>query len=379
MNRVVNHRTHSKRIGYARPAGEIPEIPMPSPRRRRRLLTAAIAFVAVVASQFLVQVPTYATLMYDQGGFAARYGQDGSLQLFNIQFHTGSPSQLYHYYSPDGSTLYWENMNVGLPIGESGFASAINYGSSLQVFFKSGGALVRKYYNAGSWTTETITGSGVNSSPATATDGSTMHTAYVTTSGAVVDRWNSGGGWSSQTVFVSGCSGSRTPAMGNFNGQLHILARCYGSWAHFWKDPGGSWNNELLGQSTFPGSGDIALSTGGGEFDVVGNATDGTLWRWWYVDGVGWREQQIVNAGATGRIQVGWFYGSLHVAWSSGTNVHNSWINGSSWSDQSLTCLGSCSQADAVALGTSYFLVSTDNPYSRWRWTPSGGWLRFDN
>ncbi len=352
---------------------------MLGPRGRRWLLASVTALAAVLAGQFLAQAPASAALMYDQGGFATSYAQDGTLQIFRVATNIGNNSKLYHYYGHAGENLTSEVLDDGLPFGEKGFPSAINYGTSLQVFYKSGGALIRKYYNAGWWTTETVVGSGVNSSPATAVDISTLHTAYVTSSGALVDRWNSGGGWSSQTVVPGSCDGSFTPAMGNFNGQLHILANCVGSWIHFWKDPGSPWTSEFLGQRMSPGTGGIALSTGNGEFDVVGNATDGKLWRWWYTSNDGWREQPIANGQAAGRVQVGWFNSSLHAAWVDGTRMHNSWLNGSTWSDEPLACnFGACSDVDAVALGTSYFLVDTQEPYHPWRWTPSDGWRQLN-
>jgi hypothetical protein len=201
-----------------------------------------------------------------------------------------------------------------------------------------------------------------------------LHVSYVSTAGSLRHYWTSGAGWSSETVLnvSSICAWDRVPVMGTFGSQLHILARCLGNWLHFWQDPGGPWANEYLGVSATPADAEIALATTGDEFIVAGNATDGTLWRWWYTSGVGWREERVANQAAVGRIQVGYFFGSLHVAWSSGA-AHNSWINGSSWSDESHICTSSCNDLDSIAVGSTYYILTPSRMLGRW----NGSWTWF--
>jgi hypothetical protein len=308
---------------------------------------------------------------------------DGSLQSYHINFRQNTPSLLIHDWSYDGVSTNEEILDP-LQTGQTGFPSTINFVNGIHTFYRNGTTLMQKWFVSGGWNTEAVAGTstfagGMSGSPGTAVDyGGLLQVVYISGNGSLIRYW-SNNLWQSEHIVAPACSGSGShpPTIGSYHNQLHVLAFCGNTWVHYWQNPNGVWSNELLGANAHPGNGDLALAADGTEFNVVGLATDNTLFRWWYADGYGWREQRISSESVAGRVQVGYFFGSLHATWGNGSQLFNGWINGSSWSSERLQCTNACNDADNAVANGVYFLVSTDSPTDRWGWTPSGGWVHY--
>ncbi|MEV6301270.1 hypothetical protein AB0M02_17810 [Actinoplanes sp. NPDC051861] len=342
--------------------------------RAVRLLAAATG--TVLAAVLLAPAqPAAATTDPTIGSSATRWSVDNSLQWFGINYSTSGSGSVSHYYLNSNDTGAGSEL-LDYPRVDSlpdDTPSAIEIAGMLHVFYRSGPSLRHAYFKSGyGWRYDTPVASGVGSSPATAIFGGQLHLTYVTTSGALAHRWsNDGVTWLGSNTAVGGDIINRvTPVMGVFAGQLHVLARTSGQWAHFYtRTPNGTaqWGGDWMGQSGVMIRDRPVIAASTSEFSVVGAGTDGKLRRWWYAGG--WRQEVVANRVPAGLFHANYYPNAgLHVAYAvnagySNAGVYNAWRDSGGWHEEGFTVSvpSSSFDVDTAAHNGSYYIILLEN------------------